>query len=483
MTSNKSLTGFLSFLCLRTGYLAGLLCCSPGVAGAELYANFPVTIKGYSGSMQNSESYSGQVARHLLHESLKKLAGEGDGNPNPALKARMHDYYTGKDEGRVIVAPRSDDNLVFLQSGIDEISKGKNLAEKIYRGTVTSWPGNFSGSDVVGFWIDKASAATKGYDYRNGYNYPQLISKFILGAVFLHQIARIHLDEELQGDKYPNSQPYQEGTAFTAKEHVWDAAFGYFGAAANTATLTAKQSYEVAKIATNSDPASALELADYNHDGKVDYAKEMTFALAYYASSYDKDGKTDYLRTVNQAFLNGRKLLASANGEKLSDAKQSQLSAYARIVKKNLQLVLAESVFKYAGETYEDLRKLQVVLDSGGDPSKVIHNYTKHWAELKGFSMALQIGDNNLGETESRLNWLIGFGPALANTSQVVDIDSAGNYIKDQGPGLGEYALHMLKVQKLMMDQFAVTARSHDQLSNLATLTESLGGANSAEND
>ena len=41
--------------------------------GNHVYGPFPVTLKGYSGDKTNSVSYSGQVGRQLLHNSLKKL--------------------------------------------------------------------------------------------------------------------------------------------------------------------------------------------------------------------------------------------------------------------------------------------------------------------------------------------------------------------------------------------------------------------------
>ena len=56
---------------------------------ANTYGNFPITEKSYSGSKKNSTSYTGQMARHVLHNSLKKLAGQGNGLPNPKLKAQM----------------------------------------------------------------------------------------------------------------------------------------------------------------------------------------------------------------------------------------------------------------------------------------------------------------------------------------------------------------------------------------------------------
>ena len=33
-----------------------------------VYGKFPVTVKGYTGNKKNSVSYSGQIARHILHD-------------------------------------------------------------------------------------------------------------------------------------------------------------------------------------------------------------------------------------------------------------------------------------------------------------------------------------------------------------------------------------------------------------------------------
>jgi hypothetical protein len=113
----------------------------------------------------------------------------------------------------------------------------------------------------------------------------------------------------------------------------------------------------------------------------------------------------------------------------------------------------------------------------------MLRKYVKHWGELKGFSLALQTGKENLGDTATRLNRLIGFGPLMPNQSQVVDIDSKGNFVRDQGAGIGEYMLHMLKVQKLMADKLDVKVRKNDMLKEMAGLSKKLGGSNSAEND
>ena len=444
------------------------------------YGSFPVTVKNYSGSKTNSVSYTGQIARHTLHESLKKLAGKGNGRANAALKAKMMSYYAGKDAGRTIVSPTGNSSFPIIQTQVDQLSKKKNLAGKTYKGTISGMPNQMTGPDLIKFWIDKASSANKGQDKANGYDYPQLISKFIMGAVFYNQAVDNYLDEKLSATKKPNDKPYKKGAAYTGKEHCWDEAWGYFGAPAHVMSLSAKQVYEIAKKGSKSKPKSnALKYADVNNDGKVSLYGEMTHAPAYYAASFDKGGKTSYLKNISQAFLEGRQLLASAKGAKLSDAQRATLRKHAATIEGNWEKSLAEAVFKYAGSVYKDLKGIK----AKGPNAKSLKNYIKHWGELKGFSLSLQTGRKNLGETAVKLNRLIGFGPVMPNSSQVTDIDSKGNYVKSQSNGLDNYMLHMLKVQKLLIDKMGVTARSKDNVAKMGAMIESLGSGAAAEND
>ncbi len=464
--------------------LSIVLLSSTAIADDMVYSGFPVTVNGYAGKKTTSTAYTGQIARHVLHDSLKKLAGSGNGKPDANLKSKMLSYYKNKDKGRVIIAPKTKGPFVVKQTGVDDISKGKNLIGKTYKGTITGMPNNMTGSGLVEFWIGKASAANKGVDMANGYNYPQLISKFIMGAVSYNQAVDNYLDEKLSAKKKPNDKPYKKGAPYTGKEHSWDEAFGYFGTPAHTMHLTPKQVYEIAKMGKKSKPPeNALKFADHNKDGKVDLKTEMTFGPAYYAAGFDKGGKTKYLHTITKAFLDGRKLITEANGKKLTDAQRSTLKGYAATISSNWQKVLAEATHKYAGSVYNDMSKLKTIMESKGDTSKQLKKYIKHWGELKGFSLALQTGKENLGETATRLNRMIGAGPLMPNLSQVVDIDSKGNFVRDQGGSWGEYMLHMAKIQKLLVDKFGVTARSKAISGNIADLTKKLGGGSSAEND
>ena len=463
--------------------LSVLLLSGAAAADGMVYSGFPVTVKGYGGKKTTSVSYGGQIARQVLHDSLKKLAGSGNGKANPDLKAKMMAYFSGKDAGRKILAPATKGKFAIAQGEVDGISKGKNLSGKTYKAAVAGMPNGMTGPELVSFWIDKASSAKKGFDAANGYDYPQLISKFLMGAVFYNQAVDGYLDEYLGATKKPNDKPYKKGAPYTGKEHAWDEAFGYFGTPVHTLRLNPKQVYDIAKRREK-----AVAAADMNKDGKIDLKSEMTFGPAYYAagfdaSVYDKGNKTSYLHTIAKAFLDGRKLLTAAKGEKLTDAQRATLMGHAKTISDNWEKVLAEATFKYAGSVYKDMVKLKTIVDARGDPAKAFRAYAKHWGELKGFALALQAGKNNLGETATRLNRMIGAGPLLLNASQVVDIDSKGNYVRDQGPAWGEYMLHMAKVQKLLIDKFGVKARNNDVTREMKALSDSLGDKASAEND
>ena len=444
-------------------------------AKPDMYGNFPVTEKSYSGKKKDSTSYTGQVARHVLHNSLKKLAGKGNGNPNPELKATMMSYYSSKDAGRKIIDPTSKGEFKVKQTMVDEISKGKNLKGKTYKGLVNGFPGQMSGPEVFEFLIDKASSSNKGFDPVTGYNYPRLISKFMMGAVFYSQAVDNYLDEKMGADNKPNNKPYKKGAHYTGKEHSWDEAFGYFGAPAHAMALNAKQAYGIAK-------RKDINVADANGDGVVDLKTEMTFAHAYYAADSDKAG-TKYMHTIVDAFIEGRQLIRDADGAALTDQQRAKLMSYVKVIKTNWERVIAEAAFKYAGSCYKDLEKLRTIVESNGDASKAFAAYGKHWGELKGFLMALETSGRSLGEAGVRMNRLVGYGPVLLGGGQVTGIDSDGNFLIGGNRSMGEYQVHMVKLQKLLGDTFKLKARKNDVTGEMDDLLKSLGSSRAAEND
>lgn len=447
-------------------------------ANADNYGPFPVTLQGYVGEKTNSVSYSGQIARHALEQSLKALASRGDGGGNAEeLEETMLSYFDGSDEDLPIIAPASKDGFAIKQTTINEISSGKNISDKFYDGLMPAWPGNMTGKDVAYAMISAAAASNGGFDAENGYDWAQLISKYTMGAMGFSQAVDNYLDEKMTADNKPNNKPYKDGAYYTGKEHSWDEGFGYWGAAAHTLGLSADEVYGIAK-------RSAGEVADVNADGVIDLKSEYVFGPAYYAAAFDRSGtkSTNYTQTIMAAYIDGRALIAEANGAALSADELTELQSYAAVVGNNWEKVLAEAVFKYAGSVYKDIEKMKG-LDAGEDLDKAYRAYVKHWGELKGFSMAIQSGKNNLGKTAVEMNRLIGFGPVTLNKSYVTGVDADGNFIRDRRRGWRDYQLHMLKVQKLMADAFGVQSRVNDGLAELQNLSDALYNESNAETD
>ena len=446
------------------GLMASISVLSSQALAGDIYGPYPITLKGYEGDKTNSVSYSGQVGRQLLHNSLKKAIGNG------ASLDEMNAYFNGSDNELQLLDPKSSDSFKVDVTNINDVSK-TNLSGKAFKGNIAGWPGNMSGKAVLENMIVKASQVEKGYDAVHGYDYAQLVSKFTMGAVFYHQACDNYLDEKLAADNKPNNKPYKDGAYYTGKEHSWDEGFGYWGAAAHGATLSPRQNYDIAK-------KKDMAAADVNGDGIVNLKSEMNYAHAYYASAFDKGGQTNYYNTITQAFIDGRVIIANANGEALTDAERSDLQAHARTICSNWERVIAEAVFKYAGSVYADIEKLKA---NSGD-AKAYRAYVKHWGELKGFALSLHTGKFSLGSIGAELDELIGFGPVLMNGTQVSGLDATGAY-QLAPASVEEYMVNMLKVQNLMSEEFGVVAKNNDKLAGISNLAEALGLANSAEND
>ncbi|MGB7391307.1 DUF4856 domain-containing protein [Marinomonas sp.] len=445
-----------------------------GASALSLHAqtyDFAVSLPDYQGDASSSVSYGGQIARHALHNSLKKASKSGD-------LALMESYFSSKAEGLSILDPVSKKGFAIKQSSIGELSKGKDLKSSAYPGTITGWPGNLTGPEVLQQMVTNAANTKGGYDPVNGYDYTQLISKFTMGAVFYNKAVNDYLDEKLEADVKPNDKPYSKGAPYTGKEHVWDEAFGYFGAPINGLELTPKEVVQIVKL--NPD---YFAKADANKDGVVDLKTEMAFAHAYYAASIDASGKTDYFHTILQAFYDGRSVIQDAKGKVLSAAQREELKGYAKVIGVAWQQVIAEAAFKYAGSVYADLEKIAIIEESNGDVKKAYRNYVKHWGELKGFALSLQAAGRDLGRTQSQLDRLIGFSPVLFGNAQVVAANSKGEFTQSESVTMQEYKLNMLKVQNLLSSHFALTAKLNDRTGGMDDVLEQLKSGPSAEND
>ena len=77
---------------------------------------------------------------------------------------------------------------------------------------------------------------------------------------------------------------------------------------------------------------------------------------------------------------------------------------------------------------------------------------------------------------------LVGMGPVMPDGTQVNGMAN-GTYTVASGKSMDGFAVHMLKLQNLMVEEFGVEARNNDKISGISNLAEVLGSGNSAEND
>ena len=94
--------------------VASMIGAGSASASDDVYADFPITLKGYDGTSKTSVSYGGQMARHMLHNGLKKAASSGDMN-------KMSMYFNGA-ESVSILDPKSSDKFPIKQTKVEELS-------------------------------------------------------------------------------------------------------------------------------------------------------------------------------------------------------------------------------------------------------------------------------------------------------------------------------------------------------------------------
>ena len=386
----------------------------------------------------SSVSYTGQVKRHLLISDMKSYlsglttpidANELEPAPGEIAEGLLFYYdFDGSGEESTVLLTAA---LPVLQNTYGAITAGKNLSGKIAgndNGGAKDFK-NWNGGDFVG-WndgapgspdslvrlfisrvdalavnraqenpeLDPSGAAIENvYVDSQGRDYQQLLQKFLLGAVAYAQATDDYLDEGLSEE---HASPV-EGKPYSALEHAFDEAFGYFGASRDFADYSDD---EIAKSGGRSDYQGAH---DTNGDGQIDLTAEYIFGHAQNAGKRDRGASTDYTADLINAFIQGRSVLAQTNSA-LTAEEMAELTSARDIISSSWERVIAATVIHYFNEVLVDLSS-----HTTGNYSFL--NHAKHWSELKGFSLSLQFNPRKLISDEDfqTLQTNIGDQPTL----------------------------------------------------------------------
>ena len=344
---------------------------------------------------KSSVSYSGQTVRNLLLQDLKvfidSLGKDGAQAATERDMLNLYDY----DDGLNLKSLSAAGALPVLESRYSSISTGKNLSGKISGDVVIGY--NRTADELVREWFQIIADNSQNpdklgtpavYTDDNGVDLTQMINKVLIGAVPYYQATGVYLDSLLGRD---NSEARNGTDPYTAMEHAWDEAFGYFGAARDYVRYTDEQ------LAGSVDDFTF----DSNGDGNIDFKSEYNFGLSRNAGKRDKGGSgVNFTQEIFDAFLKGRTLITN-------QGTVAEISQQRQIAANGMEKVIAATVVHYINDTLSDMSKLGTA-----DENRV--NQNKHWAEMKGFTVALQynpfrlISDGQLRE----LHGIMGQAPA-----------------------------------------------------------------------
>ena len=371
---------------------------------------------------KSSISYSGQTVRNLLLQDLKVFIDSlGKDGARAATVQDMLNFYD-YDDGLNLKSLSTAGALPVLESRYSSISTGKNLAGKISGDVVIGY--DYTADDLVREWFQIIADNSQNpeklgtpavYTDDNGVDLTQMINKVLIGAVPYYQATGVYLDSLLDRD---NSEARDGTDPYTAMEHAWDEAFGYFGAARDYARYTDEQLAGKVEDFT----------FDSNGDGSIDFKSEYNFGLSRNAGKRDKGGSgVNFTHEIFDAFLKGRTLITN-QGTVAEISQQRQLAA------NGMEKVIAATIVHYINDTLSDMSKLGTA-----DENRV--NLNKHWAEMKGFTVALQYNPFRLiGEGQLReLHGIMGQAPTYDAPGSNAYDTTVANYNRAKSVLQGAY--------------------------------------------
>lgn len=233
----------------------------------------------------------------------------------------------------------------------------------------------------------------------DGLDLSQLVQKFLHGAVSYSQAAGDYLSVALGPTKGLNADNSRAiaGAVYTAREHHWDEAFGYFGAARDYLLYDLKDIQAGYSRDTNKDGAIAI-LAEKNQGISINAAKRTLGA---------KEQDVNFVFEAGDAFIKGRYLMSQTDGDPTLVRAQAMRALGA------WEKTLAASTIHYINKTISEMQ-------SYGSPYYLFTNHAKYWSEMKGFGLAFQFSPVSILSDEGfdKLHLLLGDRPVLGSAGE-----------------------------------------------------------------
>lgn len=403
----------------------------------------------------DSVSYTGQTARHLLISGMVGYISTIEES-----EKSKEDYITDlelfikgdgvNDAATGFTLKNGDANGADVDSAATygAVSSNKNLNEKIAGGNgegggetskligdeFFGWSDGLSiGSlpiNLVSLWVDQlATQSSDGtsvtistvngdvnvssveYDAQ-GRNQRQLLQKFLLGAVTFSQ----GTNDYFQADFATQISEQEEGKNYTAGEHNYDEAFGYYGAARDN-----KEYSDLEARAKSGRDEFKNGYHDTDDNGLIDPRSEFNFGNSQNCAkrdvgTVDNTNPTDLSTEVMDAFLAGRQIISNAaNLGNMSQEEEAALAGHIKTAAVTWEKCIAATVVHYINDVTTDMGKF---VDGSYEDVGSFTDLGKHWSEMKGFALGLQFSP---------------FSPFRDETVTAVDLNDLKTLLNDFG--------------------------------------------------
>ena len=257
-------------------------------------------------------------------------------------------------------------------------------------------------------------AETPLYLTPEGLDLVQLTQKFLLGAVNFSQGVDDYLDDDVddKGLRADNTELASEAN-YTALEHFFDEAYGYWGAARDYSAYTDE---EIAARGGRADYENGY--FDTNADGSIDLESEYNFSASVNAAKRDlgsdPSSPTDFTAEADLAWRTGRMLITSAY-ETGTPLDTDALAAARDTIALTWEKAIAATAIHYVNDVLGDMSAID-------EDSYSFADHAKHWGELKGFALSFQFNPDSPMEADfAELHALIGDTPVGASPTNPVN--------------------------------------------------------------
>lgn len=331
---------------------------------------------------ESAVAYPGQVTRNLLIADIKTIT---DGRDGTVSTEKLMDRYAYDSQDLDILLETDPSPQ---QQQYTDIATGKSLQGKATASysdqpligieAVAGFGSDATADDVITSYLNQIAAnygngesAPEAYTTDENVNMSQIVNKLLLGGVAYSQGTAKYLDDVLNTSDSPNTQ--DGDNPYSTMGHVWDEAFGYFGAAREFAS---GDYYDSDGMIANA--------VDRDGNGSIDFESEYVYTWADYSVDRGTVGGDFHLEAFS-AFLEGRTAI-------LNQAPIEEIRSHADDARAAWEKVVAANVVHYLNSMESDLSDLssdQTITEEnlGEDASTELN---EHWGEAKPFAWALQ---------------------------------------------------------------------------------------------